>query len=224
MFEYEHLASEPLFYLFIAFSALLGFGYFWGKKVNFRLFSSAFNDLVDVVKPVDQTFTNIGGLIGYHATLVTRKDDPVEKVEATITFLPRHSWLWLPISKLIRKFDRLFITMHLKRPPAGEGHLIESGYAGFRGPKITNADRLKQESIRWGAWDYRMYYQNNQIRDKLAGFVSDNPDPGCVRHIALVPEMKRCFVFIIPRKDSVAGAFAPIYRWIPSVLKSSKEV
>jgi len=222
MFEYEHLASQPLFYLFIAFSLLLGYGYFWGKKVNFRLFRSAFNDLVDVVKPVDQTFTNIGGLIGYHANLVPRKSDPVEKVEATITFLPRHSWLWLPVSKLIRKYDRLFITMHLKSPPAGEGHLIETGYAGFRGPKITNAEHLRQEQVKWGSGDYRLYYQNNQIRDKLTRFLADNPEPGLVLHIALVPELKRCFVFMIPRRNAVGSGFAPIYRWLPTALKGNK--
>lgn len=223
MFEFEYLTRQPLFYLFIAFSALLAFGYFWGKKKNHRIFVSAFNGLVDVVKPADQTFTNIGGLIGYHAELITRKSDPVEKVEATITFLSRHSWLWLPISKLIWQNDRLFITIHLKKAPLGEGHLIEAGYARFRGPKITNAERLQQETIQWGSWKFHLYYASQQVREKLAALVRGNPDPGVVRHIALVPELKRCFIFMIPRQSEVAKYLAPIYRWIPSILKQSKE-
>jgi len=219
MFEYAHLAGEPLFYLFIALSFLLGAGYFWGKRINDRIFRSAFSDLVAVVKPVDQTFTNIGGLIGYHATLRPPKSAPVERVDATITFLPRHAWLWMPVSKLIRKYDRLFITIHLRRAPIAEGHLIEKGYARFRGPKITNVDRLQSETVRWGNLDFILYFGNETIRQRLRNFVNKQPDPGLVRHIALVPEQQRSFIFMIPKTGTVAAALAPIYRWIPTILK-----
>ncbi|MCX7634971.1 MAG: hypothetical protein N2Z74_04420 [Syntrophales bacterium] len=217
LFPYEHLTAEPLFYLFIAFSALLGFGYFWGRRVNTRLFRSAFEDLVAAVQPVDQTFTNIGGLIGYHAVLHLPKKHPVERVDATITFLPRHAWLWMPVSKILRRYDRLFVTIHLRRPPVAEGHLIEKGYARFRGPKITNAERLGKEPIRWGGYDFIAYFSDEAMRRKLAKFVETNPDPGIVRHIALVPEQKRGFIFMIPKEGAVGPAFSPIFRWLTSM-------
>ena len=219
MFEYVHLAGDPLFYLFVAFSFLLGVGYFWGRRTNTKLFRSAFGDLVDVVRPIDQTFTNIGGLIGYHATLIPPKRDPVERVDATLTFLPRHAWLWMPVSKLLRKYDRLFITLHLRQAPLAEGHLIEKGYARFRGPKITNAGRLEKEEIRWGRHEFILYSGNDTIRRKLAAFADGHPDPGEVRHIALVPEQKRSFIFMIPKLGTVAAGLAPVYRWIPTLLK-----
>jgi hypothetical protein len=216
MFEYSYLAGEPLFYLFIAFSFILGAGYFWGKRVNTRIFRSAFDDLVSVIQPTDQTFTNIGGLIGYHANLTLPRKSPVERVDATITFLPRHSWLWMPISKLIRKYDRLFITLHLRQVPGAEGHLIEKDYSRFRGPKIDNADRMKQEVLTWGKHSFLLYYGNGKIRDQLRTLASDTPDPGNIRHIAIVPEQKRCFIFMIPREGQVAKDFGPVYRWLLS--------
>jgi hypothetical protein len=219
VFEYAHLAGEPLFYLFIALSFLLGAGYFWGKRTNDRIFRSAFSDLVAVVKPVDQTFTNIGGLIGYHATLRPPKSAPVERVDATITFLPRQAWLWMPISKLIRKYDRLFITIHLRRAPIAEGHLIEKGYARFRGPKITNAEHLQREELKWGDYDFLLYFGNGAIRQRLRSFVGSHPGPGQVRHIALVPEQQRSFIFMIPKPGTVASALEPIYHWLPTMLK-----
>jgi hypothetical protein len=222
MFPYEHLIGEPLFYLFVAFSFLLGLGYFWGKRINNRLFLSAFNDLVEVVKPVDQKFTNIGGLIGHHANLLPPKQAPAERVDATITFLPRQAWLWMPISKLIRKYDRLFITIHLRREPVKEGHLIEKGYARFRGPKITNEERLRKEAITWGGREFWLYYENNAIRDHLLRFVRDQETPGELRHIAVVPDQKKCFVFLIPRMGEVARTFGPVYRWIPGILKEER--
>lgn len=214
LFPYEHLTAEPLFYLFIAFSALLGFGYFWGQRFNNRLFRSAFGDLVAVVKPVDQTFTNIGGLIGYHAVLRPPKKSPVERLDATITFLPRHAWLWMPISKVIRRYDRLFITLHLRRPPPAEGHLIEKGYACFRGPKISNTQRLGKEEMRWGKYKFLLYFADEAIHRQLKKFSTAHPDPGTVRHIALIPEQRRAFIFMIPREGAVASDLAPVYRWI----------
>jgi hypothetical protein len=219
MFEYEHLARQPIFYLFIAFSALLSFGYFWGKRVNERLYRSAFEELVAVVKPIDQTFKNIGGLIGYHASLAMPKKGAVEAVEATITFLPRHSWLWMPFSKLIRKYDRLFITLKLRQTPVAEGHLIETKYARFRGPKITNVANLKHEEIAWGAHQFILHHGSNRIRDRLRSFVAANPDPGTLRHIAIVPEQNKCFIFMIPIKGQVARSLSPVYQWIPTLMK-----
>jgi hypothetical protein len=220
LFAHEYLARQPLFYIFVAFSALLGFTFFRGRRVNERMFRHAFQDLVDVVRPVDQTFTNIGGTIGYHARLVTRKTDPVELVEATITFLPRQALLWMPISLLIRKYDRLFITFHLRHQPLAEGHLIEKGYAGFRGPKITNAARLQQEPVRWGELEFILYFSNETIRQRLRQFLNRQPSPGAIRHIALVPEQKKAFVFMIPTRGGIAAGLAPLSQWLPTVLKT----
>lgn len=221
MFPNENIVTQPVFYLFIAFSFFLGLSFFWGKRTNHKIFLSAFNDLIRVIKPADQTFTNIGGLIGYHANFIPKKNI-IEKVDATITLLPRQSLLYLPVSKLIRKYDRLFITIHLKSAPVSEGHLIETGYARFRGPKITNADRMERESIKWGGLDFFLYYEQQRMRGKLMDFVRNNPDPGVVRHIAVVPRERRCFVFMIPQRGEVAKSFGPVYDWVPSILKMDK--
>ena len=154
MFEHGYIASQPAFYLFIAFTTLLSMGFLWGRRANRRLYLSAFHDLVDIVQPEDQTFTNIGGLVGYHANLIVQRKGPVSRVDATITMLPRHSMLYMPVSKLIMRYDRLFVTIHLKPHVPGEGHLIESRYAAFRGPKITNATRMQSQTVRWGSLDF----------------------------------------------------------------------
>jgi hypothetical protein len=222
MFEHEQILTQPVFFLFIAFSFLLSFGYFWGRRQNKKLFLSAFNDLVDIVKPDDQTFTNIGGVVGYHTNLFIKKKGPVSRVDATITLLPRHSWLYFPISKIISKYDRLFITLYLKQNPLGEGHLIEKKYAGFRGPKITNEQRLNKETIKWGKHDFYLYYVNLKVRDHFIKFMELNPEPAIIKHIAIVPDQKKSFVFMIPHRTKVAQYFAPIYQWLPSVIKQKE--
>ena len=102
MFQHQHIVTTPLFLLFVAFSCLLSVVYYWGRRQNRKVFLAAFNDLVDVIRPDDQNFTNIGGTVGYHANLlIEEKDKPFGKVEATITLLPRHSLLYMPISLMI---------------------------------------------------------------------------------------------------------------------------
>jgi hypothetical protein len=222
MFEHDYLVSEPLFWLFIAATAVLVWGYYWGEKENKRLYLSAFNGLVDVIKPVDQTFTNIGGLIGYHGNFVTRKDSPIEKVEATITFLARQSLLYLPVSILIRKHDRLFVTLYMRQSPKEEGHLIEEKYARYRRARITNEARLNREPVRWGNSNWIVYYESGRMRDQLKKLTASHADPGILRHIAVVPDQKKCFVFMIPKKGQVKTCFEPVYRWIPSLITPKK--
>jgi hypothetical protein len=217
MFQHEYIVTQPLFYLFIAFTAALSIGYFWGRRANKRVFLSAFNALVDIVRPDDQTFTNIGGLVGYHANLLIKRKGPIERVDATITLLPRHSLLYLPISKLIMRYDRLFVSIHLKPALPGEAHLIETKYAGFRGPKISNVARLTRHEVRWGNFDFLLYYERTIMRDRLTEFMRAHPDPGIVRHIALVPDQRKCFAFMIPHKNRVRTDFCPVYEWIEAV-------
>lgn len=219
MFEHEYIIGQPVFYLFIAFTFLLTLGYFWGRKENKRVSLAAFDDLMDVIKPDDRSFTNIGGAIGYHANFFIKKKSPISRVDATITLLPRHSWLYFPISKIIRRYDRLFITLYLNHIPPEESHLIEAKYAGFGGPKITNVARLNKEQVKWGKYDFYLYYEGMKMRDHFMKFMDQNPEPGIIRHIAIVPDKKKGFIFMIPEKGQVAQYFAPIYQWLPSVIK-----
>jgi hypothetical protein len=217
MFKHSDIVTQPLFYLFIAFTAMLSLGYLWGRRTNKRVFLSAFNALVDIVGPDDQTFTNIGGLVGYHANLLIRRKSLISRVDATITLLPRHSLLYLPFSKLIMRHDRLFVSIHLKSALPGEAHLIEAGYAGFRGPKIQNAKRLTRREVRWGNYDFLLYYERVTMHDRLTEYMQAHPDPGVVRHIALVPDQRKCFVFMIPERNMVKGDFEPVYQWIQAI-------
>jgi len=220
MENYANIVHQPIFFLFIGFSFLLTLGYFWGRRSNRKIYQSAFSDLADVVKPNDQTFTNIGGAVGFHANLfVKKKGAPFSRVDATITLLPRQSWLYLPISKLIRKYDRLFITLYLKKPFSEEAHLIESKYSKFMGSKIENAHHLHHETVKWEDLDFHLYYSSREMLEKMRSFIKKHPAPGIIRHIALNPEQKKGFIFMIPKPDQVARYFAPIYHWLPSIVK-----
>ena len=209
------VTQQPVFYLFVALTILLSLGYTWGKRRNTRIYLSAFNALVDALKPKDQNFTNIGGLTGYHANIVPHKNRFIYRVEATITLLPRQSWLYYPFSRMIRRFDRLFVTMIYSKKAENliaEGHLIEDRFSSFRGPKISNAEKLNKEELRWGNDSYHLYYENEKVKGELLSLIEQLPDPGVLRHVALMPDQTH--FFMIPKRGKVAEIFPALSTWI----------
>ncbi len=217
------VTQQPVFYLFIAITILLTLGYSWGRRRNKRIYLSAFTALVDTLSPKDQNFTTIGGLTGYHANLIPYHNKFIRRVDATITLLPRQSWLYYPFSKMTRKYDRLFITFFYSPKAKNllrEGHLIENHYSRFRGPKITNEESLQHEQIRWGNTSFHLYYASDEERRHLLSLKDTLESPGELRHIALVPDKEQAFMFMVPRHGHVTEIFPVIYRWLDRLLET----
>lgn len=216
------VTQQPVFYLFIAFTILLTLGYSWGRRGNKRIYLSAFNALVETLRPKDQTFTTIGGQTGYHANLIPKKNSFIRRVDATITLLPRQSWLYLPFSLLTFRFDRLFLIMLFSKKATGvlkEGHLIEEKYSRFRGPKITNEEQLQKKSFRWGEHDFLLYYADESMKNDLLELKERLKEPKHLRHIAVVPDHDQAFLFMIPKKGYVGEAFPVIFKWLNKLIE-----
>ncbi len=220
MAVYSHVTGFSLFLLVIAFSVFIALGYSRGRKRNKTIYISAFQDLVETFKPDDQTFTNIGGFVGHHANFRFEGKDVVNEIDATITLLPRHAPLYMPISRLLMGNDRLFISLYMRCSPPGEGHLIEKKYAGFRGPKITNAPRLYREEVRWGPYEYYLYYEQMNMYRRLKEFIGATPDPGHIRHVAIMPGERKGFIFMIPEEGEVAKYLKPVYGLLLDIFRN----
>lgn len=215
------VTTSPWFYLLIAGSILLSLGYMWGRRRNKQIFYSAFNGLLAVLKPKDQQFTNIGGLSGYHANIVPHRNKFIRRVDATITLLARQSWLFLPISKAIRRFDRLFMIFHLSPKASGalsEGHLLEDKYSRFGSAKIASEERLTRETVEWGGRRFYLYYEEPWVKEQLERIQRRLGNPQGIRHIALVPGQDRIWVFMIPKRGTVEGLVADLYPWMTDLL------
>ncbi len=215
------VASQPIFYLFIAASLLLSLGYVWGTRRNRKIIRTTFDALMEVIKPKDQQFTNIGGLSGYHANLVPHRNRYIRRVDVTMTLLPRQSWLYLPFSWLIRRFDRMFMVFYLAPQAAGtlkEGHIIEKGYSRFHGAKIEHAAELNSETIQWGGKTFFLYWEDTQTREALDRCMNMLSEPGPVRHVALVPEEDRIFLFMIPKPKLVRSTVSTVQNWFTQLL------
>jgi len=196
---------------------LLSLGYFWGKRQNEALVRSVFSVLTDVLEPQDQHYTRIGGLTGYHANLVPRDNRVISEVEATMTLLPREAWLYYPICLLVGRGDRLYVSLNLNKTaakPLKEGHLIERSYACSRAGRITNADKLPYEEVHWGSAVFFLYYEDREVRGRLMSLKDRLSLPRSIRHVALVPEKRRVFIFMIPSSGAVSECLPVIRHWV----------
>jgi len=207
----------PLLLVILGLSAWIALGFSRGRRRNRQIYLSAFHDLVRVFRPDDQTFTNIGGYVGHHATFCFREKACVCEIDATITLLPRHAPLYMPVSRSLMGSDRLFISFYMRYAPPGEGHLIESGYTRFKWSRITNAYRMTREDIQWGDHSFYLFYESVKLRHLFMKLIESHRDPGVVRHIAINPEQKRAFIFMIPEEGRVESSLTPVYEWFQTV-------
>jgi hypothetical protein len=217
MLGHEQASQHPVFFVLALISAVLTIGFFWGNRQNKQLFLAIFEELAAVIKPEHKEYGNLGGTKEYYTDFTLQKESPLARIDARFTFLPRHLWPYLPIALLIDKHDRLLIALHFKKKLSDEGHIIEVGYAEARTAKIANRDQFNKVFVKWGKYDYNMYYKNKKTHERFKELIDKIDDPGVIRHIALIPDQKKCFIFMIPRKGQVAKDLAPVYQWMLSL-------
>lgn len=155
--------------------------------------------------------------MGRHATFQFHRRDILAEVDATITLLPRQAPLYMPISKILMRNDRLFVACYMRRPPPGEGHLIEKKYSGFRGPAIVNESGLFKEEVSWGGVPFILYFEQKILYDRFVELLNELNEPGPLRHIAVVPAQRKGFVHLVPSIGEVERFVAPVYNWFMRV-------
>jgi hypothetical protein len=212
-------ATVSVLLVIIAVSVFIAFSFHSGKRKNKALCTAVFSALVKVFKPDDQTFTNIGGAVGHHGIFSFKERGSVSRIDVTLTLLPRQAPLYMPISKFLMRYDRLFISVYMRYPPPGEGHIIERGYTGFRGPVITNISRLRRMEFKWGDWAFFLYYEQDRMIDHFKKLFESLPDPGPIRHIAIVPDQRKGFIFMGLKNEPIEPYLATVYDWLYGVFE-----
>jgi hypothetical protein len=207
-------ATVSALIVIVTVSAFIVFSFHSGKRKNKEICTATFNELMNVFKPDDQTFTNIGGAVGHHGTFSFKERGPVSRIDVTLTLLPRQAPLYMPISKFLMRNDRLFISVYMRYPPPGEGHIIEKGYAGFRGPEITNISRLHQRQFQWGDLAFSLYYEQDRMIDRFRELIGSLVDPGPIRHIAIVPDQRKGYIFMGLQQEPIETYLATVYDWL----------
>lgn len=217
MFGSEQALQQPIFVALALISAIFTIGYFWGNRFNKKLFLALYDELTEVIKPDDREYGNIRGTGEYYADFRLKEESPLARIEAKFTFLPRHMWPYLPFAMLIDKCDKLLIAFHVKQKLRDEGHLIEAGYAKTWKARIADIEQFNKMTTKWGKHDYYVYWKNKKTYERFKELMNAVGDPGGIRHIAFIPDQKKCFIFMVPQKGHIVKDLTPIYERILSL-------
>jgi hypothetical protein len=57
------------------------------------------------------------------------------------------------------------------------------------------------------------------MHEHLMHFIENTPDPGHVRHIAILPEERKGFIFMFPEEGKVANHLGPVYRHMVDIFR-----
>lgn len=175
--------------------------YLWGRKTNWRIIRQIAQECERALSPKDQDYTWIGGLIGYRADYVVRRGD-LNRVEATVTALPRHSLLYFPISWAWRRHDTLYLLWRPNQALRTRAHAYLAGW-GMLAPRIRDVHELKGQWVDAGGRRYRLLYGSETGRKLLTRLVQAASSE-LVRHVSINPEEGAVYCRIVARPGRVA--------------------
>jgi len=176
------------------FSGISVLQFFRGRRINLELMRHSVRVLERVLSPRDKNYTLVGLYVGYKAVLWLDRG-PLNRAEVTVLFLPRYSAFYYPISKLVTRFDRVYLTYWYSRYLGEELHLVKHG-AYRRSPRkiIKGFDSMQQRELEIDGHKFVAVYRSERHLGKLVKFVRD-VGADIVNHVAIVPENRSLYIY-----------------------------
>jgi hypothetical protein len=207
---------EPLLLVIVAIAVLLGIGWYRGGKENTALLLAATRALERAFSPGDTEYTNIGGTVGYN--FVYRLEDPFQRLEGTLTTLPRHALLYLPISQwLLKHEDLLLFTVYYDRLPPGIGHIVEAERHRRGSIPVQDQESIDATSVSTRRREFSVLWYNPVVRERLRGFLNQLSDAAleCIHYVGYFGG-ESCIAFTLdpihPSLEKALGELVEVLR------------
>lgn len=178
-----------LYLIAISISAVAVVTWFFRKRRELIVFLKEVTETLEKhFKPVDKTYVWLGYLVGYKA----KYDLPGNsRAYILLTTVPRHSILYLPIAKLLRRRDRLEVAIEpYDRYVTTELHIYrKKSWTAESVVKKSIAGRTHQFGIREfqaGTHSYVAYYKDEKVVDVVKNLVEKSNLP--ILHITATPQ------------------------------------
>jgi len=211
---------NPYFISALVVLAVVSSGaYFLGTKKNRWIVSSMSKQLEEALKPKSTNYTNIGGVIGYNFSYALPA--PYTNAKGTITLSPRHSILYLPISKLLGVGDRFFVNVFTKKKLRGEAHLVDLKY--LKKANIDGMAAMERRELVAKGKNFVALWRKNDLSPELEKMLASLDDPSSLRHFCAYPETGTFFIHLRPKAGMISATVQAITRRFPDFMESGKE-
>ncbi len=211
---------NPLFISALVVLAIIStVSYYLGTKKNRWLVSLMSKQLEEALKPKTTNYVNIGGVIGYN--FVYSLPAPYTSAKGTITLSPRHSILYLPVSKLLGISDRFFVNIFTKKKFKGEGHIVDAKYLGKA--NIAGLERMERKELVAKGKKFVLLWRKAELSSALENTLAALEDPTSLRHFCAYQETGTFFIHLRPKAGQLAETLQALVKSFPDYLESGKE-
>ncbi len=211
------MTQAQIILIFVILGGIISLQFFKGRKVNTLLMIQYIREFENELKPKDKLYTYIGGYIGFKADF-DLNEEFIKKIELTLTLLPRQSLLYLPISYLTRKHDRLYVILRLKEKLGYDTHIIKKNFY-FPAPMIENIETFKKDEIEIQNNKFLILYKNRSDIDRLINIATNSFDFNNVRHIGYTRETNVIYLLLKPELENTAKSLKKFVKNVSNLLK-----
>ncbi|MEM3131955.1 MAG: hypothetical protein QXV72_04955 [Sulfolobales archaeon] len=147
--------------------------YFRMRRKTLVLTKRVTEELEKVFKPVDKTYVLLGYLVGYRAKYELENGD---RVYILFTTAPRHSILYYPIAKALKRTDRIEIAIeNSKRYVARDLHAVALSDSRLLNVLLRDLGSKKEviskRAIETSRGEYMVYYEDSGDIELVKRFI-----------------------------------------------------
>lgn len=174
--------------------------YWRGRRLNLTLIRELSRQMEEALRPKEKNYTWIGGYVGVVAEY-TLEDENYSKAKATISLLPHHSLLYLPISLLLGRKDRVYFLIYPKRKLKGRAHVL----SGKKSSSLKGLPRFSfVDSVTLKGVNLKRYYNSKGEAEFLTKVASRLKDPRSFEHLAANVEENAYYASMVVGRGDVA--------------------
>ncbi len=177
--------------------------YFLGTKRNRAIAATISKGAEEVLKPKMTNYVNIGGAIGHNFTYSLAWGHWTN-AKGTMTLSPRHSLLYLPVSRILGLgVDRFYLSLFTKKKLRGEGHVVLD--KELRRARISGIEDMERREVEAGGRRFVLLWRGDDLSEALEATLTALPEPARLRHFCCYGENKTFFLKTHPVKGEVAA-------------------
>ena len=174
--------------------------YWRGRRLNLTLIRELSRQMEEALRPKEKNYTWIGGYVGVVAEY-TLEDENYSKAKVTISLLPHHSLLYLPISLLLGRKDRVYFLIYPKRKLKGRAHVL----SGKKSSSLKGLPRFSfVDSVTLKGVNLKRYYNSKDEAEFLTKVASRLKDPRSFEHLAANVEENAYYASMVVGRGDVA--------------------
>jgi hypothetical protein len=136
-------------------------------------------------------------------------------VEATLTLVPRHSLLYLPVARLVTGGDRLYVVARPGRPIRREAHVIAASYRRRLG-RLAGEESWRRETVETGDQRFEILGEDPAMVASLRDWVRTLAQAPRLKHLALVPSTGTLYLYLVPVPGEVQPIVGRALTWLAS--------